>query len=125
MHTATEFADEFHRLSRLLDGCLAMVKVQVHAYAEAEHIYRAAKAKAWVEAPRHVDEAKVTAGEREAWVNGETAAQREKRDIADGMRQAALEAVRARRGQISALQTLLNAHQEEAKFGRTTSWEAP
>src|SRR5687768_15780233 len=118
MHTAAEFADEFTRLSRQLDGCLSMVKEQVSAYAQAESAYRAAKAKAWVEAPRYHGDAKITAGEREAWVNGATAAERQKRDLADGMRQAALEAVRSRRGQISALQTLLNAHQEEAKFAR-------
>lgn len=114
-----EFADEFHRLSALLDRGLDVVKHEVRAYAEAERAYRAAQARAWVEAPRENDAGRVTAGEREAWVNGQTAELRAKRDVADGMRQAALEAVRSRRAQISALQTLLNAHQEEAKFART------
>jgi len=35
------------------------------------------------------------------------------------MRSAATEAVRSRRGQISALQSLLNAHRAEAEFART------
>ncbi len=119
MRTSQEFADEFFRLSRLLDQSLSWVKQKVHEYAEAERDYRLAQATAWQESPRYRDEVKLTAGEREAWVNGETAYLREARDIADGLRQAGIEGVRSRRAQISALQTLLNAHQEEAKFART------
>src|SRR5688500_7758224 len=124
MHTAAEFADEVTRLSRQVDRCLSMVKKQVSAYPGAESGDGAAKANAWGTAPRDHGDAKITAGEREACVNGATAGERQKRDLADGMRQAALEAVRSRRGQISALQTLLNAHQEEAKFARAGRGEA-
>lgn len=118
MRTSQEFADEFFRLSTLLDQSLNWVKQKVHEYAQAERDYRVAQATAWQMAPRYRDDMKLTAGEREAWVNGETADLRQTRDTADGLRQAGLEAVRSRRAQISALQTLLNAHQEEARFVR-------
>jgi hypothetical protein len=119
MLSSDQFFDEFTRLSGLLEQGLDALKRHVAGYAQAEAEYRKAKAQAWINAPRFHEDTKVTAGEREAWVTGETAALRHTRDIADGMRQAALEAVRSRRAQISALQTLLNAHQEEAKFART------
>jgi len=119
MWTTSEFADEFARLSDLLDKALEFAKLKVREAAEAERVYRSAKARAWLEAPRFHEDVKVTAGEREAWVNGETAEQREKRDIADGLRQMGLEAIRSRRAQISMLQTALNAHKEEAGLART------
>jgi hypothetical protein len=119
MLTSDQFADEFNRLSGLLEQGLDALKRHVVGYAQAEAAYRKAKAEAWITAPRFHDDTKVTAGEREAWVEGETSTLRNARDIADGMKQAALEAVRSRRAQISALQTLLNAHQEEARFVRT------
>ena len=109
----TEVADEMRRLSRLLDQGLAALRDQSRELAEAEREYRRAKALAWVEAPAG------TVPEREAWVNGHTAELRYARDLADGVRQAALEAVRSRRTQVSALQTLLNADREEAAFART------
>jgi hypothetical protein len=119
MNTSTEFYEEFKRLGVLLEAGLDALKRHVVAYADAEAAYRKAKAEAWLIAPRFTEEIKVTAGEREAWVEGQTSKVRHARDIADGMKQAALEAVRSRRAQISALQTLLNAHQEEARFVRT------
>lgn len=119
MNTSIEFYEEFKRLGVLLEAGLDSLKRHVVAYAQSESEYRKARAEAWLVAPRFNEDVKVTAGEREAWVDGQTATVRHARDIADGMRQAALEAVRSRRGQISALQTLLNAHQEEAKFVRT------
>jgi hypothetical protein len=109
----TEVADEMRRLSRLLDQGLAALRDQSRELAEAEREYRRAKALAWVEAPAG------TVPEREAWVNGHTAELRYARDLADGVRQAALEAVRSRRTQVSALQTLLNADREEMAFSRT------
>ncbi len=119
MNTTTDFAAEFERLSVLLDGCLRVLKEQVGTYANAEAAYRKGKAQAWIVAPRFHEDTKVTAGEREAWVDGETADLRHARDVADGMRQAALEAVRSRRSQISALQSLLAGHREEVALART------
>lgn len=119
MQTTAEFATEFRRLSDLLDKALEFAKLKVYEAAEAERAYRAGQAKAWLEAPRFHEDVKTTAGEREAWVNGETADLRQKRDLADGLRQMGLEAIRSRRTQISMLQTALNAHKEETAFGRT------
>lgn len=101
------------RLSKLLDDALSYLGRQVREYADAEQTYRQAKARAWVEAPAG------TVPEREAHVNGLTAEERRAKDLAEGMRQAALEAVRSRRAQISALQTLANQRREEAAFART------
>lgn len=80
--------------------------------AEAENAYRKARAVAWMHTSG-------TAKEREDSVNAATADERQKRDFAEYMRVAAIESVRSRRTQISALQTLLNAHQAEAQFART------
>lgn len=109
----TEAAAEARRLSDLIDSGIDHLRTQSRALADAEREYRMAVAKAWLAAPEG------TAGAREAWVNGECAELRHSRDLADGMRQAALEAVRARRTQVSALQSLLAAHREEVGLART------
>lgn len=49
----------------------------------------------------------------------ELADARRVRDLAEGMRQAGLEAVRSRRAQISALQSLLSADRSEMEIART------
>lgn len=108
-----ELMQEMLRFSKLLDDALAYLRRATGEYAEAEHVYRKAKARAWVEF------AGGTVAEREAKVNGATAALRKQRDLAEGMKRAALEAVRSRRAQLSALQTLANAEREEAAFART------
>ena len=110
---AAQLTDELLRLSRLLDSGLQALRDQAQEYAEAEHDYRKAKAEAWLSAPEG------TVPEREAHVGGSTAAQRRRRDLADGMRQAALEAVRSRRAQISALQSLMAALRAEIDMLRT------
>ena len=114
---------EMNRLSRLIDGGIEALRDQSRALAEAENVYRKAKAEAWVRCP--TDEHGIKAGDREwtaarreAWVDAEVADLRRSRDIAEGMRQAALEAVRARRTQVSALQSLLAADRAEAEFSR-------
>lgn len=109
---------ELRRLSRLLDDGLAALRSYAQEYADAEMNYREAQAKAWLVAPRLIGGTKITTGEREAWVNGETRAQRRTRDYADDMRKAALEAVRSRRGQISAWQSLLAAERAEMEMSR-------
>jgi hypothetical protein len=117
-------ANEALRLSHLIDAGIEALREQSTKLADAESAYRKAKAEAWLRCPN--DDAGVKAGEREwtaarreAWVNAHTADARRERDIADGMRQAALEAVRARRTQVSAIQSLLAAEREEAAFART------
>lgn len=119
MNLSEAFA-EANRLSRLIDAGIEALREQSKQLAQAEAEYRRAKAQAWVLCPRDEGNARDwTAGRREAWVDAETAGLRYTRDVAEGMRQAALEAVRARRTQVSALQTLLNAEAEEMKFART------
>lgn len=121
----TEVPDEMKRLSRLIDGGIEALREQSRELADAENAYRKSKAQAWLKCP--TDEHGVKAGDREwtaarreAWVDAETADLRRARDIAEGMRQAALEAVRARRTQVSALQSLLAADRAEAEFSRTS-----
>lgn len=109
---------ELVRLSRLLDDGLAALRRFAGEYADAESNYREAQARAWLMAPRVDGEFKITAGEREAWVNGETRQLRRARDYADDMRKTALEAVRSRRGQISAWQSLLAAERAEMQMVR-------
>ncbi len=113
-----EYADEMRRLSRLLDSGLEVLRDQAHEVAEAEHEYRKGVALAWPESPEG------TVPEREAWVAGQCAVLRRRRDLAEHMSRAALESVRARRGQLSALQSLLAAHRAEAEFVRTGQEEA-
>jgi hypothetical protein len=112
-----EIKTELLRLSRLLDQGLSALRDQAREFAEAEAEYRRLKATSWIEVLRALPEA--TVAQREAWVNGATADARLRRDLADGLRQAALEAVRSRRGQLSALQSLLAAERAEADFART------
>lgn len=116
---------EMSRLSRLIDGGIEALRDQSTSLAEAEQTYRKAKAQAWVKCPTDdhgvkAGEREWTAARREAWVDAETADLRRVRDIAEGMRQAALEAVRARRTQVSALQSILAADRAEAEFARTS-----
>jgi hypothetical protein len=110
--------DEMDRLSKLLEDGLAYLKRQVNEFAVAEKEYRETRAEAWVRAKAALGE-KALAKELEDAVNSISAGARQRRDIADGMRGAGLEAVRSRRAQISALQSLLAAHKAEAEFART------
>lgn len=118
MFSVGEFADEFLRLSQLLEEAHQQLSMQVALYAETEATYRRAKAEAWVLCPSD-DRREWTAARREAWVNAETSVERRNRDLAEGLRRASLEAIRSYRGQISALQTLVNSQIEEAKFAQT------
>lgn len=104
---------EVHRLSRLLDAGLDVVRSTAEEVASAEREYRKARAVAWV------SQIEGTAGQKEANVDSLTADLRYRRDVAEGMRRAALESVRARSTQISLIQSLLRAFTEEASFART------
>jgi hypothetical protein len=111
-------AQEGRRLSKQLDGALGMLKEQIVAAADAERDYRKAKAESWVVAPEG------TAQARQAWVEGETADLRHRRDIAEGMVRACHQAIRSRQQQISLLQSVASAHKAEAEFARTGPMEA-
>lgn len=116
MSTAANAFEKMETLSRQLNEALSFLHAKVGDYADAERSYRKAKAQAWVEHPKSKD---TVAAQREAAVDAATADERHARDLADGLRQAALEAVRSRRAQISALQTLVNGYRAEAEFVRT------
>ena len=103
---------EAWRLSGLLDKGIAALRDAGVAYAEAEHAYREAKAMAYLETESG------TVAEREAHVYAIMGGLRRHRDLADGQKVAALEAVRSRRAQLSALQTLIAAHRAEAELAR-------
>lgn len=112
---AHEMTVELVRLSRNIDAGLTALRQSSQEYAIAERDYRKAKAEAWVAAADFDG----LAAAREAHVNAQTADQRYLRDLADGARRVALEAVRARQAQMSALQSLMNAHRSEAELART------
>lgn len=119
-----EVATEMSRLSRLLASGLQAMRDQAAELADSEMDYRKAVAEAWLHAP--MDEPDTKAGDRhwiaaarEAWVNGQTADKRRRRDLAEGMGRAAYQSVRARQTQLSTLQTLINADRAEREFART------
>ena len=101
---------EVKRLSRLLDAGLDVLRSTAEEVAEHEREYRKARGLAWV------TETEGTAAQKEAQVDARTADLRYRRDLAEGMRRAALESVRSRSTQISMWQTLLNAHRAEAEI---------
>lgn len=103
---------EARRLSDLLDRGVAALRDAATAYAEAEHAYRLGAAKAYL---AHGG----TIPEREAAVYIEVGELKRQRDIAEGLKLAAMEAIRSRRTQLSALQSILAAHREEAAYDRT------
>ena len=108
----TEFIREGQRLSKLTDEALAYLKQQVRLAAEAERDYRKLQGAAILKAPPG------TVLEKEAWLKAQCADARFTRDLADGMRQAALEAVRSRRQQINLLQSFMAGEREEMAMGR-------
>lgn len=112
-------AAEMRRLCDLIDRGVAALREAASEYAHAENAYRHAKARAWTLAPTG------TVSERGAWVDGETADARLGRDLAEGQKVAAVEALRSRRAQLSAWQTAMTAERAEAEFARTTPRSTP
>lgn len=111
---------EAERLSKLIDAAIEAMKNTTVEYAKAEAAYRQAKAEAWVQVPNdEPGERDWTAARREAWVDSATSQLRYQRDLAQGMRQAAVEANRSRRAQLSSVQTFVNAEKAEMDLVRT------
>jgi hypothetical protein len=81
-------------------------------YAKAEQAYRAGKATAYLSTTG-------TVSERDARAENAINELRFRRDMADGLKLSALEAVRSNRGILSAMQTLASLSKEEAAFART------
>lgn len=122
--TVAEMYAQAMHFSTLIDQGLAAMREYAERYAQTEADYRKAKSEAWIRCP--VDDPSVkaserewTAARREAWVDAQCADLRQARDLADAMRTAAIESVRSRRAQLSAVQTFANAHREEAGLART------
>ena len=89
---------EAMRLSALIDKGVAALHDAAICYAQAEHEYRRQNAMAYLETESG------TVAEREAHTYALVGDYRLDRDMADAAKVAALEAVRSRRTQLSALQ---------------------
>lgn len=108
----SDMITEARRLSSLIDRGVDALRSSAAELAQAENEYRKARAAAWVAAEGSL------AREIEANVDALTADLRMGRDLAEGQRQAALEALRSRRTQLSALQSILSASRSEMELAR-------
>lgn len=113
-----ELARETWRLTRLIDDALEHLRDVTTAYSVAEHAYRQARASAWMRTHG-------TISDREAQVELRCGELRHERDTAENLKAAALESLRARRAQLSALQSLMGAARAEAEFARTGPQHSP
>ena len=104
--TLAELMHEAFRLSGKIDEGVRHLNASAIESADAEWAYRLARAKAWHDTDG-------TAKQREDAVNAATADERRVRDLAEAGRQASLEALRSRRQQLSAVQTLVSALKSE------------
>lgn len=102
---------EARRLSSLIDNGVKALTEAAKQGAEAEYAYRLARAKAWAQTDG-------TAKQREDDVNAITAAERRVRDLAEAGRMSAIEALRSRRQQLSAVQSIAAAFRSEAEHTR-------
>lgn len=119
VETTADIAGQMRRLSDLCDKGVSALRQAAEEAAHAEQAYRQVKARCWVESAQlvHPETGKPeTAGAREAWVDGESSDARLGRDLAEGMQRAALEALRTRRQQLSALQSWLAAERAEIQM---------
>ena len=104
--------------SRALDAALDELRSQTTAWASAERGYRHAKAVAYLRSEgRNVQERESNA-EAVMFPAGTLGDVRFARDQSEGLKVAALEAVRSRRAQLSAIQTLASLSKAEAEFAR-------
>ncbi len=110
--TPGDLVAEMLRLSARLDQALAFFYDQSQEWAVAEDAYRSAKARAYLASDG-------TVPARNAQVDEACAVERQRAHLADAMRQAALEAVRSRRAQLSACQSVANAVRSEVEMART------
>lgn len=114
--TTREIVEEMLALSGILDADLSTLHANEVEYAQADNAYRAAKAKAYLAASG-------TIPERDAKVDEKCGDERLAQRMADAKRYAAREAVRTRRAQLSAWQSIANAAKAEAELVRTAPRE--
>lgn len=110
MRELTDLIGEARRLSALIDRGVDALRTSSEEVARSENAYRHARARAWMQVTGDL------AKEREAFVDGATADLRMARDIAEGQRQAAVEALRSRRAQLDALRSILSATRSEMEL---------
>jgi hypothetical protein len=126
-----EFSQRLIALSRDLRQASADLESQARGYALAERLYRMERARAYLQAKgktvgereANVDLAPITGDERispnERRSEPDTVSDlRYRRDLAEGLKVAALERVRSARQEVSALQSLASLAKEEAAFDR-------
>lgn len=118
MLTPADLQSEMIRLSRLLDQGIDYLTEAAVEYAETDNAYRMARAKALLESEG-------TVSERNAQADLATSKERVAARLADGMKQAALEAVRSRRQQLSALQSLAAAYRAEVEHSKYGPQDGP
>lgn len=99
------------RLFGKLESAADNLRRKTQQAAEAELAYRRDVAQAYMKA-RSNEELKYAA-DRDAWVNELVAETKMDKDIAEGMRQAALEEIRNLRQQLSFVQSAMRADREE------------
>lgn len=109
--TAYDAAVELTRLMGLTDEAIEELYRASKTWAEEENHYRENKAKAYLQATG-------TVPERQAQADLACTESRYTAHLADAMRQAALENVRARRAQLQALQTLVAGLRTEMQLAR-------
>lgn len=110
--TAQRLGERFKQLEVEMDEALAEHWKQARAYAQAYRDYKVQHAQALLQAEGTVDE-------RKARADLASQDELEARLLAENLMQSALEAVRAKRQKISALQSLAGAYREEGGFERT------
>lgn len=98
---------------RTLRASMQELQNQSEQYAKKERAYRLGRATALLAVEGG------TVSVREAKADQATADLRYERDLAEGLKVSALEAVRSNRGVLSAIQTVVNLYREEAAFDRT------
>jgi len=110
--TLTEMIHESERFSRLIDAGIESLVKASKDMAHGEHALRKATARAWAQAPTG------TVPFKEAWVESEAADEKLAFDLAESQRYNSLEAVRSRRAQLSALQSIMAAYRAEAELAQ-------
>lgn len=100
--TPQQLVQELLRMSKLLDQAHDELVARSHEWAKAEDCYRLAKANAFLASSG-------TVGERTARQDKATSDERHAAHLAEALKVAALEAVRSRRTQISAIQSVAAA----------------
>jgi len=111
--TVAELIIELNRRCEMVDGAVLFLMEQAVLWADAEHEYRHRKSIAILEADGK------TVQEREAQAEEKIGRFRHERDKAAALKEAALESLRSRRGQLSAVQSICNAVKAEMELGRT------